>query len=164
MPRINLTEHDQVDSNQPESIQLLQLQPEMGKLMGAIADVVYNQFTLSKRIREVIRMRVAQINQCQVCLNFRFAELAEEGIDEAFYAQVEDWQNSGLFSEQEKLAIEYTERFCTDHLSLNDEFFSRLNQHFSASEVYEITTIIAGLMANGRILQVLQVEQDSCAI
>lgn len=147
----------------PESIRLLQLQPAMGNAMAVLAEAIYAKSGLDKRLREAIRMRVAQINQCQVCLNFRFPELVEAGITEEFYDAVGDWKESNLLSDKEKLVIDYTERFVTEHLKIDDAFFSQLNKQFTATEIYEITSTIAGLMANGRVLQVLQIEQ-SCAI
>ncbi|NRB39815.1 MAG: hypothetical protein HRU20_15335 [Pseudomonadales bacterium] len=108
-------------------------------------------------------MRIAQINQCHICLNFRFPELNDAGIDETFYQAVSHWQESDLFNEKEKLVIEYAERFSSQHLEIDDTFFARLNAYFTATEIYEITTTIAGLLANGRILQALQVEQ-TCTI
>ena len=147
----------------PERIRLLGLQPAMGNAMGVLAEAIYEKSGLNKRLREAIRMRIAQINQCQICLDFRFPELVEEGITEEFYGAVENWQDSNILSDKEKLVIDYAERFTTDHLKINDEFFNQLNKHFTATEVFEITSTIAGLMANGRVMQVLQVEQ-SCAL
>ncbi|NRB41623.1 MAG: carboxymuconolactone decarboxylase family protein [Pseudomonadales bacterium] len=147
----------------PESLRLMVLQPDMGNAMAVLAAAIYEKSSLDKRVREAVRMRVAQINQCQLCLNFRFADLEAVGIDEAFYNAVSDWKNSELFDARERLAIEYAERFCNAHMDIDDGFFVGLNKAFSPTEVYELTTTIAGLLANGRILQVLQVEQ-SCAI
>jgi AhpD family alkylhydroperoxidase len=158
MARITLPKGDE-----SETMRLMQLQPAFAKAMAAYADAIYAQSSLAPRLREAIRMRVAQINQCQICLSFRFPELQAAGVTEAFYAEVSLWQNSEQLSTEEKLVIEYSERFLTDHLNIDDVFFDRLNNNFSSVEVVEITATIAGLLANGRIMQVLQLEQ-SCAI
>lgn len=149
----------------PESIRLLTLQPAMGNAIAVLADAIYSKSGLDVRVREAIRMRIAQINQCQICLNYRFPELIEAGVDEAFYDAVEHWQDSEceLLNEAEKLGVEYAERFIADHLNIDDAFFVRLKQHFSAQEIFEISTTIAGVLANGRLMQVLQIEQ-SCAL
>lgn len=146
-----------------ESIRLLKLQPAMGNAMAVLADAIYSKSGLDIRVREAIRMRIAQINQCQICLNFRFPELEAAGINESFYSAVADWKKSNLLNDSEKLGIEYAERFIFDHLNIDDTFFDRLTDSFSSKEIYEMTTTIAGLLANGRLMQVLQIEQ-SCAI
>jgi alkylhydroperoxidase family enzyme len=104
-------------------------------------------------------MRVAEINQCQLCLNTRFDDLQEKGINENFYQQVSVWRDSDVFNSKEKLALDYAERFAENHLSIDDAFMAMLAEHFSATEIYELTFTIAGLIANGRTLQVLQIDQ-----
>lgn len=158
MARIKLPKGDL-----PERYRVFGLQPAFGKALASLSEAVYEKSILDKRVREAVRMRIAQINQCHICLDYRFPELQALGIDEAFYSAVSDWLNSGLFNEREKLAIEYAEKFLQDHLSLDDEFFARLQQHFSSEEIFDLSAVVAGLMANGRILQVLQVEQ-ACSI
>ncbi len=158
MARITLPEGDT-----PESHRLMSLQPAMGRAMSLLSDAVYQKSGLNVRIREAIRMRVALLNQCQICLRYRFPEIIEAGVDETFYAEIERWQESTVFSSEEKLAIEYAERFIDDHLAIDDGFFDALKSEFSDVAIYEMTTTIAALLANGRILQVLQVEQV-CAI
>lgn len=141
----------------------MQLQADMGKVMAALAEAIYLKSGLEIRVREAMRMRIAQINQCQACLNFRFPELEAAGINKDFYAAVSDWKNTQALDEKEKLAIDFSERFINDHLNINDDFFAQLKQHFSDTEIYEMSATIAGLLANRRILQVLQIDQ-SCAI
>lgn len=147
----------------PESIRLLGLQPSMGNAMAVLADAIYSKSSLNVRVREAIRMRVAQINQCQICLQFRFPELLSAGIDEEFYEAVTNWQQSEILNASEKLGIEYAELFIQDHLRIDDAFFTKLKNKFSEIEIFEMTSTIAGLLASGRLMQVLQIEQ-SCAI
>lgn len=146
-----------------EVVRAFSLSPDFGKALAGYAAAIYGPIKLSMREREAVRMRIAQINQCQICLGFRFPELAAQGVTEAFYQEVEHWRQSPAFSERERLAIEYTEMFLTRHLELDDAFFQRLNAQFDSREVFELTSIIAGLMANGRLMQVLQLNQ-SCAL
>lgn len=135
------------------------LNPAFAKALGNYAAAIYGAITLSLREREAARMRIAQLNQCQLCLGFRFPEAQAKGVTETFYAEVANWKNSKEFSAREKLAIEYAELFLTNHLQIDDAFFARLNAVFNPTEVFELTGIIAGLMANGRLMQVLQLDQ-----
>ena len=160
MSRINLPAGDL-----PDTAKLFSLHPALGKALAGLSTAIYSQDTIGLRVREAARMRIAHINQCTLCIGFRFDEQAKAaGIDEAFYAAIPQWRSSSLFSEREKIAIEYAEKFAQDHLSLDEAFFDELHRHFSDTEIFTLTAIIAGLMANGRILQVLQVAQGSCTI
>jgi alkylhydroperoxidase family enzyme len=82
----------------------------------------------------------------------------QQGITEEMYAHLDESRDSDLYSEREKLAIEYTERFVLDHLSLDDAFFARLADHFDPGELVELTYCIARHMALGRVTQVLELD------
>ncbi len=152
----------------PDTARLFSMNPALGKALAGLSQAIYSQTVIDLRVREAVRMRIAHINQCLLCVGFRFPQQAEQfaaaGIDEAFYDAVPSWRSSALFSEREKIALEYAERFADNHLSLDEQFFVRLHDCFSDAEIFALTTVIAGLLANGRILQVLQVEQQGCAI
>ena len=75
-------------------------------------------------------MRIAQINGCNICMAWRVPALAKHGVDEELYAHVEDPAN-GDYSEQERLAIEYADKFALDHRSLDDAFFARMKAEFT---------------------------------
>ena len=158
MARIDLPE-----GSDDESIKLLCLQPSMGNAMAVLTEAIYSKSNLNIRVREAVRMRIAQINQCQICLNFRFPYLEKNGINEAFYQALDNWRSSAEFNDKEKLAIEYAERFILDHLSIDEPFMEKLKCYFSATETFELTYTIAGLLANGRTLQVLQIDQ-ACSL
>ena len=74
---------------------------------------------------------------------------------EDMYSHVSDYQEYDSYSEREKLAIEYAEKFALDHLSLNEEFFSRLKKSYSDKEVVALTASVATFLAFGRMMKVL---------
>ena len=45
---------------------------------------------------------------------------------EDIYSHVSEYHEYHAYSEREKLAIEYAEKFALDHLSLDENFFERL--------------------------------------
>lgn len=146
-----------------ESIQLMMMPSAMPHVMASASEAIYDKSTLDVRVREAVRMRIALINQCPICLAFRFPDLEEKGIDEFFYAAISEWHDSDLFSNKERLALEYTELMANNHLSITDEFFDQLKTEFNDEDIFELTACINFLIANGRILQVLHIQQ-SCPI
>ena len=84
--------------------------------------------------------------------------MGQEGVED-LYRSVGEWRESDGYSEAEKLAIEFAERYCLDHLSLNDEFFERLRTQFSDEEILDLTTCCAMFLGLGRMLAVLDLEQ-----
>jgi alkylhydroperoxidase family enzyme len=53
------------------------------------------------------------------------------------------WRDSKLFSEAERLALEYAERVTYTDQSVDDAFFARLKQHYSDAQIVELTAAIA---------------------
>src|SRR5437764_13483795 len=99
------------------------LRPEMGMGAGALSHAVYEQSIVPVRERELARMRIAEINDCAICQQWRKTTGSAEVMTEADYANVSQWRTFAGYSERERLAIEYTERFALDHTNLDDDFF-----------------------------------------
>jgi len=53
------------------------------------------------------------------------------------------WRESKLFSEAERLALEYAERITYTDQKVDDAFFARLKQHYSEAQIVELTAAIA---------------------
>ncbi|HSW14292.1 MAG TPA: carboxymuconolactone decarboxylase family protein [Solimonas sp.] len=139
----------------------MQLQPAMGAGLVAFSEAVYGKASLPLRVREIARMRIAQINQCEVCRNARQQHGSAQGVDEALYSQVEDWRTAAGYSEPEKLAAEFAERFALDHVALraDDAFWQRFRAAYSDAEIVELSMSIALWLGSGRAMRVLDVGQ-----
>ena len=62
---------------------------------------------------------------------------------EAKVAEAATWRDSKLFSEAERVALEYAERVTyTDH-KVDEALFQRLKQHYSEAQIVELTAAIA---------------------
>ena len=83
--------------------------------------------------------------------------MAEQGVTEELYAHVAE-HGHPEYSEAEQVAIEYAEKFALDHLSLDEQFFDRLHEHFSDADILDLTICIADFMGFGRLTQVLQLD------
>ena len=79
------------------------------------------------------------------------------------YAHVAEYREREDYSEREKLAIEYAERFALEHLAIDDAFFTRLREHFADAEILDLTICVADYLAFGRLTQVLKLDQE-CSI
>jgi AhpD family alkylhydroperoxidase len=145
----------------PEIYRVWELSPELGKSVAKLSDAVYNKSNLPARVREVARMRIAQLNGCSVCLGWRMPELAEHGVTEEMYAHVDD-PSAGDYNERELLAIEFAERFAVDHHNIDDAFFDRLKEHFTDAEILELTISIGDWVGFGRLTMVLDLD-EACA-
>lgn len=76
------------------------------------------------------------------------------------YAHVAEHRDHPGYSGAEQIAIEYAERFALAHLELDDEFFTRLREHFSDADILDLTICIADFLAFGRLTEVLRLDQE----
>jgi len=150
--------------------------PRMAAAAAALSQAVYQETSLSFREAEAARMRIAQINGCILCNAFRLADglpglLDRMGSGEAanvgegrgpppgpaFYEAVETWRASELFSERERLAIEYAERIAEAPRDLphDDAFWARMHARFDEGEIVDLTYSITTWIATGRFVHVL---------
>ena len=126
--------------------------PDIGVPATMFSAAVYEHSTLDLREFEAARIRIAQVNHCEFCLDWR-TEHNGERVDEQLYDDVTHWRTATELSERERLAAEYAERFAVDHLSLDDDegFWSRMKASYSDAEVIELTMCIGSWVLGGRI-------------
>ena len=62
---------------------------------------------------------------------------------EAKLAALETWRDSTIYTDAERLALEYAERMTITGQKVDDAFFAKLKQQFSEAQVVELTAAIA---------------------
>jgi alkylhydroperoxidase family enzyme len=140
------------------------LRPEMGIGAGALSHAIYEQSIVPVRERELARMRIAQINGCLICQQWRSTPGAEGQVAEDDYEHVLEWRTHDGYSDRERIAIDYAERFALDHLTIDDAYYDRMRAaSFTDAEILDLTVCIGGWLALGRTLHVLGLD-DSCKI
>lgn len=115
---------------------------------------VYEHTTLGLREFEAARLRIAQINGCLFCLDWR-TERDGQKVEEGFAGAVSDWRTTGVFDDRTRLAAEYAERYALDHHGLDDAFWSRMTAHYTQHEIVELSMSIGSWLAFGRLNHVL---------
>jgi alkylhydroperoxidase family enzyme len=81
--------------------------------------------------------------------------LAQHDLSEELYANVANWATYPGYTDAERVVLEYTEKFLTDHLTIDQTLFDRLRKHFTDEFIFEMTLCIAGWSALGRVMQVM---------
>ena len=143
----------------PEVARALRLAPHFAEVVGAYEKAVAAS-RLDPRLHELVRMRIARINDCAVCLNWR---APGSGATERMLAAVADYATSDELTPAEKVAIEYAERFCLDSAAIPDSLVERLAEHLSPAEIVDLTMVVGKYLALGRFMQVLGLDQ-TCSL
>jgi len=137
--------------------------PDLTVPAAQLSAAVYEKSTLPLREFEAARVRIAQINDCALCLGWRSArDVASrapeaDSIDEEFYAHIGDLTWDG-FSEREALAAEFAGLFATDHLAMDDAFWARMRAAFTDPEIVELSVCVGMWLSQGRLNRVLDID------
>ena len=103
MARVDLPQGDD-----DELLRLYALSPAMGGAAGNFTAAVYGDTSLPTRVREAARIRIAELNQCPVCLDTRTTS-DPDGLTEEEYLSIADWRSVGTFSPRERIAVEFAD-------------------------------------------------------
>ena len=135
------------------------LRPDMGGMVESMVGTVYGKSVLPAAEREVARMAIARRNACSACSTFRAPSVVASGVTEDLYAHLDDASTYEGYSDRQRLAVEFAERFATDHGSIGDELFGRLRAAFSDAEIVDLTLCVAVFLGLGRALVVLGIDE-----
>ncbi|MET8505188.1 carboxymuconolactone decarboxylase family protein [Streptomyces sp. NPDC004787] len=128
--------------------------PGIGMAAANFSLSVYAHTTLGLREFEAARLRIAQINGCRFCLDWR-TDRDGEKVEESFADAVAQWRTTEVFDERTRLAAEYAERYALDHHGLDEEFWARMTGAYSQVEIVELTMSLGSWLAFGRLNRVL---------
>ncbi len=94
-------------------------------------------------LRSLVTVRVSQLNGCRFCVDLNSATLLRRGVDITKVEALENWQQSNLFSEKERIALEYAEAVTLRSNAIDNELMKRLKKHFDDDAIVELTGLIA---------------------
>lgn len=129
----------------------------MGPLQFGAALTVHR--TLPERLIELMRLRIAFHNQCRSCMAIRYSA-AEGSFDEATACALDQPEIPSNLSQSEQLAIDLGDRFATQHLAIDDDFFERLKVQFTEAEIVELLMHCALYVGMGRLAAILDMTED----
>lgn len=131
---------------------------------SAFSDAVYSKSSLGLREFEAARIAIARANDCAICKGWRTARDVPgwsddpEAVPEEFYANVGTNPQWPGFTERERLAAEFADRYARDHLSMDDAFWARLHAHFDDEELVDLALCVSAWLGLGRLNQVFDID------
>ncbi len=114
---------------------------------------------LGGRILELLRIRSAQLGECEPCSQSR----KHDSITDEDVACLLAPQHDAL-TPQEQMAVEFLDRLSGDHHLIDDGFYRRLGEHFTAAQIIELGFTCASTMGLHRFLHTLDVYGDSLPV
>ena len=117
------------------------------------------QSLLGGRILELIRIRSAQLGECQPCMQSRKHDSITDEDVACLIAP-----GSSQLTEQERLAVEFLDLLSADHHAIDDDVYRELGRVFTAAQIIELGFTCANSMGLHRFIHTLDVFGDGAPV
>src|SRR5580692_3030433 len=111
---------------------------------------------LGGRIHELLRIRSAQLGECQPCMQSRKHDSITDEDVACLLAP-----GQGDLTEQERLAVQFLDLLSADHHAIDDDFYRELGEVFTAAQIIELGFACASTMGLHRFIHTLDVYGNS---
>jgi AhpD family alkylhydroperoxidase len=112
----------------------------------AIAELDSVQF--DPRLRELVRLRVSQLNGCAYCVDLHSQDARRAGEDERRIAALPVWRESPLFTRRERAALTFAEAVTLLALDgVPDDVYDDLAEHFAEAEIAALVGLVVAVNA-----------------
>ena len=98
---------------------------------------------LSPVLRSLVTVRVSQVNDCDFCVDINSATLAKRAGSMDKMLALSDWRNQGIFDQQERTVLEYTDAVTYTDGVVSAELMARLRTFYDDEGIVELTGLIA---------------------
>ena len=154
-----LTQGDSLPPAIRSGLSILAHRPNFAKAFVRLFAAFKVDQTLPDRLIELVRLRIAFHNQCRTCMAIRYQAGIDDGVTEDLVCSLEKPAEAPGLTAAERAALAYADRFCTNHLSIDDNCMNELREHFSEDQLAELTMWLA-MSGFGKMAAVFDMVED----
>ena len=125
-----------------EPIEIWAHQPKMMMGMGKFNQAVRKKKSVDERLRNLVELKGAQMIGCEYCVDLGSQICRNSGFTDDELLALPRYRQSELFTEREKVALDYTVGVMRTPVEVTDELFGRMKDHFSDKQLVEITALL----------------------
>jgi AhpD family alkylhydroperoxidase len=100
------------------------------------------------RLRELLRLRVSQLNGCAYCVDMHTKTARAVGENDQRLAALTVWQETGFFTDAERAALAFAEamvRMADNHVPVSE--FDAVAEHYSPAEIAALVGLVVAVSA-----------------
>jgi AhpD family alkylhydroperoxidase len=125
-----------------EPIEIWAHQPKMLAGMGKFQQAVRSAKTVDERLKNLVELKGAQMIGCEFCVDLGSQICRNSGLTDDELLALPRYRRSDVFTEREKLALDYTVAVMRTPVDVSDELFARMQEHFGDEQLVEITALL----------------------
>lgn len=132
-------------------VNILEAQPQAAKAMYALEGYLAGT-QVSKTHKELIKIRVSQINGCAFCIDMHTKDALKSGETHQRIFLLNAWRETGLFNAEEKALLAVAEEVTLIHQhGLTDATYANARQFFSEEYIAQVIMVAVTINAWNRI-------------
>ena len=155
IPRDELVPRDRVGRT---TLSIMAHRPKMWAARMATISALQEEGTLSPRLIELMRLRLAFWTQCRSCAAVRF--LPEDEVPEDLVCSLERPSDAPDLSEAERAVMRFVDLYASDNTAIDDAVYNGLRQHYTEGELVEIGAWCAEYYGWGRVVATWRIWDD----
>ena len=117
-------------------------QPKMMTGMGRFNQAVRKGKAVDERIKNLVELKGAQMIGCEFCVDLGSQICRNSGFSDEELLALVRYRKSDLFTEREKLALDYTVAVMRTPVEVSDDLFARMKEHFTDAQLVELTAML----------------------
>jgi AhpD family alkylhydroperoxidase len=125
-----------------EPMEIWAHQPKMMFGMGKLNQAVRKGKSVDERLKNLVELKGAQMIGCEFCVDLGSQICRNSGFSDEELLALARYRQSDLFTEREKLALDYTVAVMRTPVEVTDELFARMKEHFTDEQLVEITALL----------------------
>jgi 4-carboxymuconolactone decarboxylase len=125
-----------------EPMEIWAYQPKMMMAMGKFNGALRRGGSVDERLRNLVELKGAQMIGCEYCVDLGSQICRNSGLSDDELLALPNYHSSDLFSERDKVALDYTVGVMRTPVEVTDELFARMTEHFTEKQLVEITALL----------------------
>ncbi|MGH3158042.1 MAG: carboxymuconolactone decarboxylase family protein [Streptosporangiaceae bacterium] len=126
-----------------EPLEIWAHQPKMMYGMGKFNQAVRKGKSVDERIRNLVELKGAQMIGCEFCVDLGSQICRNSGFTDEELLALPRYRQSELFTEREKLALDYAVAVMRTPVEVTDELFAQVKEHFTDKQLVELTALLS---------------------
>src|ERR1700693_5113602 len=116
--------------------------PKMMFGRGKFNQAVRKGNSVDERLKYLVELKGAQWIGCEFCVDLGSQICRNSGFSDEELLVLPRYRQSDLFTEREKLALDYAVAVMRTPVEVTDELLTRMKEHFSDEQLVEITALL----------------------
>jgi len=133
-----------------EPLELYAHEPDLMFAYGKLEAATAKQDRVGWRLKVLAGLKAATLTNCEFCIDLGSQVARLSGLSDEQLLALPHYRESDLFTDLEKLVLDYATGISRTPVEVPDDLFARLREHFDEAQLVELTSAIALENMRGR--------------